>query len=572
MQVGDVLAIDASGVEVFDFSFAAELFGKTVATLGAEYPGRFLIVEGLTDCTRENLNQALEGSNLLMIGHFLPFKIAAPCYAFSYEQAVSLLDGSKVFHVVILDLRLPEKQGLPEVQDLDLGLDLLERCINRDRFPIPALLVISGHVGSTDQVRIQDRLRENFFYARLLAKGDFALLETAIKRARTEALRYAGIGIHLRDAGEEQYPTLTPRDEDLLRRSVLQQQGGIGVDLDWWSATRHQLGAAVEANPWTKVLMGRYLLDEGGGASRPKFFKLLAGADSHSVIESARRIEQKLTHIKITSTVVSKSTGLIVTEKVGAQDERPKPLSEIFKIIDRKGAFEIAGQIVSQVHQLGELLDDSKPLKSRLWPYHDEQNLRDQWKDLQQRLSDPVPRVDPIELYHELLQSDQKVRLRERPIVHGDLHMSNVALDRTPRGHDAYIFDAGVIRRSTAGRDLAVLEVSTLRHQRLEFDTLIHVCSVIYDVSTPLDENTFASVTDPLAQNIIEFVRGLRTGVSAWNPPEIYALLVFDFALIQLRGLRFGTSGNLIADPRAAGAVAAFVARWYGRIRKGGGA
>ena len=62
MRVGDVLAIDASGVEVFDFSFAAELFGKTVATLGAEYPGRFLIVEGLADCPRENLNQALEGS------------------------------------------------------------------------------------------------------------------------------------------------------------------------------------------------------------------------------------------------------------------------------------------------------------------------------------------------------------------------------------------------------------------------------------------------------------------------------------------------------------------------------
>jgi len=67
LKAGDVLAIDASGVEVFDFSFAAELFGKTLSTLGVEYPGRFLIVEGLTDCTRENLNQALEGSNLLMI-------------------------------------------------------------------------------------------------------------------------------------------------------------------------------------------------------------------------------------------------------------------------------------------------------------------------------------------------------------------------------------------------------------------------------------------------------------------------------------------------------------------------
>lgn len=67
LKAGDVLAIDASGVEVFDFSFAAELFGKSLSTLGVEYPGRFLIVLGLTDCARENLNQALEGLNLLMI-------------------------------------------------------------------------------------------------------------------------------------------------------------------------------------------------------------------------------------------------------------------------------------------------------------------------------------------------------------------------------------------------------------------------------------------------------------------------------------------------------------------------
>jgi hypothetical protein len=298
-------------------------------------------------------------------------------------------------------------------------------------------LVISGHVGATDQVRIQDRLRENFFYGRLLFKGDFSLLEGEIRRACTEALKYAGIGIHLRDSGEERYPILAPRDEDLSRRSVLQQHGGIGVDLKWWSATRFQVGAPVGTNPWTKVLVGRYLLDEGGGASRPKFFKLLAGADSHNVIQSARRIEQKLTHIKITSTVVSKRTGLIVTEKVGAQDERPKPLGEIFTTVDRKGAFEIAGQIVVQVHQLGELLDDSKPLKSLLWPAHDEQTLRDQWKDLGQRLPADVPAIDPVELYLELHQSDQKQRFRERPIVHGDLHMNNVALDSTPRGHDA---------------------------------------------------------------------------------------------------------------------------------------
>ena len=137
------------------------------------------------------------------------------------------------------------------------------------------------------------------------------------------------------------------------------------------------------------------------------------------------------------------------------------------------------------------------------------------------------------------------------------------------RGLEAYIFDAGVIRRSTAGRDLAVLEVSILLHQQLGIETLIQVCSVIYDASTPLDENTFASATDSLAQNIIEFIRGLRAGVNTWNPAAIYALLVFDFALIQLGGLSFGSSGNRIADPRAAGVVAAFAARWYTSITNG---
>jgi hypothetical protein len=286
--------------------------------------------------------------------------------------------------------------------------------------------------------------------------------------------------------------------------------------------------------------MGRYLLDDGGGASRPKFFKLLAGPDSRSVIDSARKIEQKLTHIKITSTVVSRSTGLIVTEKVGAQNARPKPLGEIFATIDRAAAFEIGGQIVNQVQQLGDLLDNSKPVKLLLWPAHDEQNLREQWQNVQKQLPAGMPTAEPVALYLELRQCDDKLRLRERPIVHGDLHMNNVALDNTAHGHEAYIFDAGVTRRSTAGQDLSVLEVSVLLHQRLALDTLVQVCTIIYDPAKPLDENSFAAITDPVAQKMIEFIRGLRAGANAWNPVAVYALLVFDFALIQLGGLSLG--------------------------------
>jgi len=67
LSPGDVLTINAKGVEVFDYSFANELFGKTLLTLPHEFPGRFLVIENLTRYTRENLSKALEGMNLTMI-------------------------------------------------------------------------------------------------------------------------------------------------------------------------------------------------------------------------------------------------------------------------------------------------------------------------------------------------------------------------------------------------------------------------------------------------------------------------------------------------------------------------
>jgi hypothetical protein len=67
LQPGGTAVIDCKGVEVFDYSFANELFGKTLLGLPKEYPDRFLIVENLTDYTRENLSKALEGLGLIMI-------------------------------------------------------------------------------------------------------------------------------------------------------------------------------------------------------------------------------------------------------------------------------------------------------------------------------------------------------------------------------------------------------------------------------------------------------------------------------------------------------------------------
>lgn len=67
LEPGDVLVIDAKGVEVFDFSFANELFAKIAASLAREYPGRFVIVENLSEDAKENLSKTLESLNLIMI-------------------------------------------------------------------------------------------------------------------------------------------------------------------------------------------------------------------------------------------------------------------------------------------------------------------------------------------------------------------------------------------------------------------------------------------------------------------------------------------------------------------------
>lgn len=64
---GDTLIIDLSSVEVFDFSFASELFGKTLLDLRTEFVGRFVVAENLTDYTRENLDQALRALGLAII-------------------------------------------------------------------------------------------------------------------------------------------------------------------------------------------------------------------------------------------------------------------------------------------------------------------------------------------------------------------------------------------------------------------------------------------------------------------------------------------------------------------------
>ncbi len=67
LSIGDTLVIDVKDVEVFDYSFANELFAKILLTLPVDHPGKFLVVEHLTAYARENLEKTLESVGVAII-------------------------------------------------------------------------------------------------------------------------------------------------------------------------------------------------------------------------------------------------------------------------------------------------------------------------------------------------------------------------------------------------------------------------------------------------------------------------------------------------------------------------
>jgi hypothetical protein len=290
-------------------------------------------------------------------------------------------------------------------------------------------------------------------------------------------------------------------------------------------------------------------------------------SEAQLAVDGARRVAQRLAHITIVSNVEARSTSLMVTEKVGALDARPTPLAEGLSSLGSEQILRIAPQIASQVEQLGDLLPESRPLCAVLWAAHDMENLASQWSRFRTDLQQHEPTgTDPIDLYSTLSASEERTRLNMRSIVHGDLHIGNVALDVAAGSAEAYIFDPGASRTDVAGRDIASLEVSTILHQRIALATTFDICSALYGSSDPTGDVDSAAFPAQ-KRNTILFVRSLRTAAATWNDRSLYALMVFDSVLIQVGGLATGLSGNYIEDPRCATYLLAMAAAWYQSLK-----
>src|SRR5262245_15701914 len=250
------------------------------------------------------------------------YPLAKPRFAFCHSDGIEAIASDSIYHLVILDLRLPQSPNQPASEGLDFGLDLLEKCSNRNAYPIPAMLVISGFLDRANQTDLTARVNAGFAIGRVLIKGEN--LEGDIESAIRSCLVYSQVGIHIRDGGIDLLPTISPRDDDLLRRCVVAEECCAGVDLQWWSAECDpSIPSDSPFSGWTKTLMGSFLLDKGRGKSLPTFFKLAPCGGADSVIAEAKLLQHKLSHVKVFQPVISGNRSLLVTQKVGDGDGAP---------------------------------------------------------------------------------------------------------------------------------------------------------------------------------------------------------------------------------------------------------
>jgi CheY-like chemotaxis protein len=494
-------------------------------------------------------------------------------FAFSYEEAIVELTSNRIFQLVVLDLCLPEKSSLPATEQVDLGLLVLKECQNRDAYPIPGLLIVTGYAAKADQSELRSRLKDSFAYGELVVKGGDLMPE--LERAIKEIFSYLDVGIHIRDSGDRRWPTLSPREEDLLRRAAVKVDVD-GVDLAWWSAEyTRPTGTHAQFCGWTKTLMGYFLLGAGRGASRIDFFKFAPAAEADVVVQDARLLEQKLSHIKVVSHVVGGARMLLVTEKVGTSQKPPIPLDEYISkamIGGSASLLTIVSDIVEQLRSLGTARFESRRLRDLLWSGgHDEKRISDARARYRSELTSNVLKElasDSVQLLREIRAGDVRVQFEEMDCVHGDLNVTNVAIDMIDGIARAFIFDASGSSRGAAVRDVAMLEVTALLHVPRDLQmSMVQECGVVLyrnHVIVPPRELELLE-TEGRIGNTIRLISLIRSKFADEAQLALYAFAVFDQALIQLGGLAWSTD-NKVSRFDDAVLLAELAAGWFLRV------
>lgn len=490
--------------------------------------------------------------------------LAPPCIVQSYADAIEHLSRNDVFHLVVLDLRLPEQAGGEADQNSSRGLELVQQIADRDHSPIPVLAIVTGDPGRiTKFAPLQKQLQEGFWHGNIVKKS-LDLIEDLIQ-VIDKALEYVDVGLIVRDAANEVRPVLTLRDEDLLRRATLSRQAA-GLELSWWSAQRRDLGAQSSPPRWAKVFQGRFLVPSDG-LSRPHFFKLEPTDDGARAHASAVRMDSKLQHIKVIGHWASSSTSLLVTGKAGPSDDPPisigdflrHPSEEVVPVVD-----QLASDIATQLRSFPKTAPQQVPLRMLLWsPIGVDR--RAYLLDVERKVQLPHPSAASV--FDQLSSSDRMFWVDKRR-CHGDLHTGNVSLDHDGNMIRAFIIDAGALEDVVCSSDLAALEVSLILHEEhgangglLDSGTAI----AFFDGSSPLADLKLPSDLPTELKNSLALISAVRGQALSECNEDIYAVLLMDQVLVQLSGLAFGTTQNKIKRPVEVVQLFALLTKWLER-------
>jgi hypothetical protein len=456
-----------------------------------------------------------------------------------------------------VDLRLPERVGGSSEELSARGLQLIPAIGDRRLFPVPVVLVLTGDPRRiTNYSSLRRQMDEYFWWSDIATKG--FEIESPLRSAIDAAMRFDSLGVHVVDPTDGLRPQLTPREWYLLRRAIAKTANTIGVDLRWWSAARRDFGA--QGSPeWVKVLYGRLLFDEEHGASRLRFFKFGSRENGLRAHQSARSVGERLQHVRVIDFELDRERSLLITDNVSASDHPPLSFSDVFRSTALSEVTSLANELASQVRALGESAETQIPLSQVLWPYHDEDRLASAWQAV---CSDAnANRVTPVELLRRLRTSIRRVVVPVR-LVHGDLHVDNVAFDQHHGRYRAYIFDPGALNRDIAVRDFAMLEISILLHlMRLPETDIIEATAPLYDGRSPGGELDFLGLPGPVLPDV-RMIADLRKQAISECSTTVYALLLLDAVLMQIGGLGFTFTSNKVVRPSDAARLFDLLAGW----------
>jgi len=483
------------------------------------------------------------------------FDLVDPIVAGGVEDAIAKLSTSSPFHVVILDLKLPERAGGDAETYAGSGLELVDAIVGRDNYPIPVLLILTGQPAYIQSFSgLGDRLHRGMYMGFVEQKG----LDPRdhFRKALEAAQQYVDFGVRIADVNERPWPPVTTREEDLIRRFGLANSTYAGVDLQWWSAERKDDGGE---NPiWSKVLMGHFWLKDHDMETRSYFFKLESREHGEASFSAVRVLEGALQHVQVPGQLFSESRSLVVTAQATHSGKPPIALSQFLRRPSGEVGQQlegIANDIADQLEKLGTASDEPKAPHEVVWKYHEVQIERYDASYLRFQNADDFL---PSKLLIRLRASSDKPWIKWRSCQHGDLHLGNVSIDVFGGQAHGFLIDAGSMEPGPAAKDLAAFEIALVLHQTSSTDTVLEAIQGMFGGT-----DTSGTTSNDLSVNTLNLLQHVRRRALQATDEATYRLLLLDQALIQLGSLSYGSFGNKIARPTDAVALYRAIAGWY---------